>query len=197
VIIQTQNKLLLSILILMIALIGLPSCQKKDAASAAFKKPVRIYKPMVKKQTAYETASRAYAPVLPLLDTIELPSSKQQLKEHIMLHNDRYNKKHTCNLFNAQYHNLPFVQYKWLLDRRIKQLKRYVGKLAKQAADQYNRLEQNIQNLIAQLEHLNEIIVTAEEYRQEKLTQTEHGGFGPFSIVKFGLGTIVRKLIFV
>ena len=163
--------------------------------SACQKNHKRIYNPLKKKQTAYKDAINEYSVILPLLKTIDNPATKQLFKEHIMLRNDAYNKQK--NSFFNSCKDLPYAQYKQKLDRRIGQIKRYAHKLSRKANNAYNTLEKDLQTLIAQLEHLNEVIVTAEEYRQEKLKLSERGGFGPFGILKFGLGTIIRKLIFV
>lgn len=157
----------------------------------------RIYNPLKKRQAVYEQVSRIYAPILPFIQTIDLLSKKQQLKEYIMLQNDAYNKSKKGKFFRASYHDLPFVQYKYLLDKRINQLKRYTKKLTTKINDCDTILERNIQNLVAQLEQLNEIIVKFEEYRQEKLVLAEQGRNSSFGILKFGFTTLIRKLIFV
>lgn len=183
-------------------LVWLPGCKKghkkqeNPIGIPIQKKQKRIYNPRKKRQATYEQAFRNYAPVLPLIQTIELPTSKQKLQEHIMLHNDQYNKQKNNVLLSAPYHDVPFIQYKWILEKRIRVLKHYSKKLTAKT-DSYNTtLEQNIQNLIAQLEQLNEIIVTSQEYRQEKLALAAQGRNTSFGILKFGFTTVLRKLIF-
>lgn len=187
------------IMLIIGALLALPACQKEHTASPRknTKKQTRIYLPLKKKQAAFEAVTRMYAPVLPLIATIDFPTTKLRLKEHIMLQNDVYNKRKSNALLDASYYDLPFVQYKWLLDKHIRQLQRYAGKLTQKADNQGTVLEGDIQGLIAQLEQLNEIIVKSEEYRQEKLALASQGRMNTFGILKFGFGTVLRKLIFV
>ncbi len=158
------------------------------------KKQTPVPKPDKKDQTIYTQMQETYAPMIKLTETINHPQSKKELKEHIMIYNDMYNKKRNKNLFGNPYQDLPFIQYKNLLDKRVKQLQRYLRKLRKKRNEQNKRHEGEIEGLILQLEHLNQTIITAEEYRQEKLTLAGQKG-SPWGIVKFGLGSLVRKFI--
>jgi len=66
----------------------------------------------------------------------------------------------------------------------------------KKRDEQNKKDEGQIEELIVQLEHLNQTIITAEEYRQEKLTLAGQKA-SPWGIAKFGFGSLVRKFILV
>jgi len=182
-----NNNRAIAITLSILILLGLSSCQQKSS---------RIYNPIIKKQTTYQRTKEEYAPMLSLLNIMDLPESKQKLKNHILLHNDSYNKSKKSLLFSPANQNLPFVQYKNLLDRRIAQLKEYTFTLRKKSNSTYDSLEKEIHQLIAQLEHLNEVIVTTNEYHQEKIRIKENNEAMPLKIFSFGLSTVVKKLFF-
>ena len=183
----TNNKFVITALGILM-LLGLSSCQQKGS---------RIYNPLIKKQTVYNRTKKEYAPMLSLLDIVDLPETKQKLKNHILLHNDSYNKKKKNVLFSPKHHNFPFVQYKNLLDDRIAQLKEYTVSLRKKSNSTRDSLEKDIHHLIAQLEALNDVIVVMEEYHQEKISLKENNDSIPMKIFSFGLSTVVKKLFFI
>ncbi len=184
VFIMIQRKKQATVLSLIVGLVLLSICSKKQPAKQI----------SGKKQTICTQIENTYAPMIKVTETINHPQSKQELKKHIMIHNDMHNKKRNKSLFGAQYQDLPFVQYKTLLDKRVRQLHRSLRKLRKKRNEQNKRGEGEIEGLITQLEDLNRVVITSEEYRQEKLALAGQKG-SPWGIVKFGLGSLVRKLI--
>lgn len=182
-----NNKFVITTLSVLM-LLGLSSCHQKGP---------RIYNPVTKKQTVYNRTKTEYAPVLSLLDVVDLPETKQKLKNYILLHNDSYNKKKKNILFSPKHHNFPFVQYKNLVDDRISQLKEFAVTLRKKSNSMHDVLEKDILQLIAQLEALNDVIIVMEEYHQEKIRMKEDSDSIPMKIFSFGLSAVVKKLFFI
>lgn len=174
-----KNKKILLLPLAIIGFVVLVACNKQ-------------YKP-VKQQIQVKNNQGIYAPMIRLAQTIDYPQSKRALKKQIMIHNDQHNKKREKSLFGAQYQDLPFIQYKSLLDREVKQLERKLRKLRKKKTQNY-RQENEIRALIAQLTNLNHIIITSDEYYQEKLKLAEQKS-GLSGIFNFGLGSLARKVI--
>jgi hypothetical protein len=168
-----------------IGLVMLSGCNKQPL-------PSNSKTPVSKKQGIYAQIENNYASMTKLAETIDCSSSKQELKKQIMIHNDQHNKKRSKSMFGAQYQDLPFVQYKNILDKQIKQLERSLKKLLKKRTHEKEQ-ENEIRTLITQLENLNQVIVTSDEYRQEKLKLAEKSS--SWGIFNFGLGSLVRKII--
>jgi len=169
-----------------VGLVLLSACNKKQI-------PVQRIDKEEKKQALYTNLEETYAPMIKLAQAINYPSNKQEFNNQIMLHNDLHNKKKSKNLFGAPYQDLPFVQYKNLLDKRIKQLQRYIRKLRKKKNNQDKNYENKITKLISQLEDLNRVTITSEEYRQEKLKLADKKS-GSWGILSF-VGSLVSKVI--
>jgi len=164
--------------------------------STCIRKQIPDCKPIKKSQTICTQIQQKYDPMIKLIDTIEHPISKQEFKKHIMLYNDAYNKKKNNSLFGAPYQDLPFMQCKNLIDKYMKKLQRYLRKLRKKTdAKECNRHEREVQTLIVQLEQLNRAIITSEEYRQEKLRRADQKNSGPWNILTFSFGSLMRKFI--
>jgi len=164
--------------------------------SVHVRKQIPDCQPFKKDQTICSQMQKKYSPMIKLIDTIDHPISKKEFKKQIMLYNDAYNKKKNKSLFGANHQDLPFMQCKNLLDKCIKKLQRYLCKLQKKKnKKEYNRFEPEVQTLIVQLEQLNRAIITSEEYRQEKLQHADQKNNGPWSILTFGFGALIRKFI--
>jgi hypothetical protein len=170
-----------------VALLSLSACKKRTK---------RAHNPFEKKQYTYEETVNQYATILPCINSISFPYTKQILKNHIMLCNDTFNKSKDSITLAIPHQNLPYVQYKYLLDKRIDQLKRYILYLEHTKAPTRIALREKIRLLIEQLEQLNEIIVITDEYRQEKIKLVKSETMTILTFLQFSVSTIIKKLIF-
>lgn len=114
-----QKKQLSLLFLLTGGLILLPSCTKKQT-------------PFRRNEVIYTHIQKTHDPVIKLIDTINHPISKQEFKKHILIYND------SDSLFSDPCQYLPFIKYKNLIDKQIKQLQGYLRMKCKHLLCNFN-----------------------------------------------------------